>query len=34
MNSQARRSVDAAIEREALKPKEPFKIGGVYENCI
>lgn len=41
IDSQARRSVDAAIEREskrsmeeALKPKEPFKIGGVYENCL
>ena len=41
IDSEARRSVDAAIEREserameeALKPKEPFKIGGVYENCI
>ena len=39
--AEARRSVDAAIEREsnrmmeeALKPKEPFKIGGVYEECI
>jgi late competence protein required for DNA uptake (superfamily II DNA/RNA helicase) len=41
IDSEARRSVDAAIEREskrameeALKPKEPFKIGGVYEECI
>lgn len=32
--AEARRSVDAAIEREALREKEPFKIGGVYENCI
>lgn len=34
MDSKARRSVDAAIEREALRAKEPFKIGGVYENSI
>ena len=39
--AEARKSVDEAIEREsnrmmeeALKPKEPFRIGGVYENCI
>ena len=39
--AEANRSVSAAIEREskrameeALKPKEPFKIGGVYEECI